>query len=186
MLLSQIIADADALVPNGYASEVKVPWLNALNQEFFDVVKIPLTHSFSSLADQAEYTLPAGVKGKNIDRVQIGTVPYQSMQYDNIMMGRAYWIFDDDTLKLTVHTAPKSIQQGVVRYYKSAATSFSSDNLAVEPDAPSEYHWIYVLGLAEYIAKAEDGEDAKAANYGAQYRNALNVAAQNYRKVVGS
>lgn len=188
----QIITEADTLVPNAYEITDKIPWLNALNQEFFDVVKIPSTLLFASVAGQNIYTLIASNaatettgtnREKNIDKVMVGNLKYLSLNYDDVQPGQNWFTFNGSSGRLTLSPAPsRSGLSGIVRRFESAATNFTVAGVEAQtPDAPIECHWIYVLGLAEYIAKANE-EDEKAANYGGQYRAALQVAAQNFQK----
>lgn len=180
MKLSDIIAEADIRVPNEFTEPNKTDWLNEINQQFFDVVKIPQIETFTAAKGTSEYTLGAGIRSKNIDRVFVGNAVYDSFQYGNIKPGRGFWTFDDTTHKLKLSPSPLS-NAGVVRYFLIGTTTFLSSNLTVSPDAPSEYHWLYVLGLCERIAKAQNDVDL-GNNYATDFINGLNVAAQNYAK----
>lgn len=185
----EIIIEADALVPNGYVgaggvpwlSPEKIAWLNALNQEFFDVVKIPDTKTFDSVAGTKTYTLTGTIKENDIDKVMVGNLKYRSLNYEDVQPAQNWFTFNESNNVLTLSTPPsRSSQPGLVRVYQSSTTNFTTANVeTATPDAPAKYHWIIVLGLAEYIAKANE-EDEKAADYGGQYRAALNTAAKNY------
>lgn len=183
LTLQEIITEADTLVPNAYVNADKVPWLNAINQEFFDVVKIPITANFTTTAGTKVYNLSNVVKEKNADKVMAGSLKYRSLNYEDVQPAQNWFTIDETTNQITLSSAPsRSGQIGIVRHRKSSATLFTTANVTTAiPDAPSEYHWIIVLGLAEYIAKANE-EDEKAANYGGQYRAALATAAQNFQK----
>lgn len=179
LTLQNIISEADVLVPNAYSPPDKVSWLNAINQDFFSIVKIPLTASFNAMIGTAEYTLPTDVRAKNIDKVMVGLTKYRSMLEEDVQPAQNYWLFNDTTKKLTLTPAPYKNEPGIVRYHMIATTTFTSGSLTAQPDAPPEYHWIYVIGLCSKIAKAQD-DIAKANNYMSEFQNALNVAAQNY------
>lgn len=182
LTLQQIITEADTLVPNAYTPSDKIPWLNAINQEFFDVVKIPITAAFTTVSGTKTYTLTGTIKEKNIDKVMAGHLKYRSLNYEDVQPGQNYFTFDESSKMLTLSAAPSSAGlRGIVRHRKATVTTFTAVSLGATPDAPDEYHWIYVLGLAEYIAKAS-GRETDSTNYGNQYRAALNVAAQNYQK----
>lgn len=181
LTLQQIIDEADVLVSNAYSIVDKTTWLNAINQDFFEVVKIPNLVPFSSIANQSSYTLTGNIKTKNIDKVQVGTMQYKSILYDDVKPSDNYFTFNETSLSLILNPAPSQIRSGILRYFSCASSNFVSTTLTVNPDAPSEYHWIYVLGLCEKIAGAMDDTN-KANNYGQDYRNALNVAAQNYQR----
>lgn len=179
MDLQAIINEADVMVPNTYNVPDKISWLNAVNQEFFNVVKIPLVNVQASTTGP-EYTLPTGVRAKNIDLVQVGLTQYRSLLDDNVRPGENVWNFDDTTLKITLTPAPYQTGLSIrVRYHRTATTTFTSSVLTTEPDAPIEYHWLYVVGLCSRIAKSMD-DLAKANNYENDYRAGLNVAAANY------
>lgn len=181
LTLQQIVDEANILIPSAYSTTDKTIWLNSINQDFFEVVKIPNVATFSSVANQNSYVLTGNIKNKNIDKVQVGTMQYKSMLYDDVNPSDNYFTFDEQSLSLVLSPAPSQIKSGIVRYYSAATTSFVSYDLVINPDAPSEYHWIYVLGLCEKIASAMDDAN-KANNYGQDYRNALTVAAQNYQR----
>lgn len=179
MNLQSIIDEADIMVPNPYGVPDKVIWLNAINQEFFNVVKIPLVAVVPSTASP-DYTLPTAVRAKNIDLVQVGLTNYRSILDENVRPGQNAWNFDDAASKLTLTPTPYQVGLPIrVRYHRTATSTFSSGSLTVEPDAPLEYHWLYVVGLCSKIAKAMD-DLAKAGNYENDYRSGLNVAASNY------
>lgn len=179
MLLSEIITESDVRVVNAFASAQKAQWLNEVNQEFFDIVKIPQIALFNGVAGVNAYPLPPSVRAKNIDKVMIGNVVYESALYGDIRAGHNHYIVEDNTQFLSFLPAPTLGGQGIVRYYRLPTSVYTSSNLNVQPDAPAEYHWIYILGLASRTAKAMD-DAAKGNNLAADYQNALLIAQQNY------
>lgn len=180
LTLTQIIAEADVRVPNMFDAAQKVNWLNEINNEFFDAVKIPVVTTFTSNGSGA-YPMPSSVQSKNVDLVMIGTQFYTSMQYDIPLPGRNYWNLNDSNNSLAV--VPDSIagDAGIVRYYQKPVTTFLASALTAAPDAPAEYHWLYILGLCERIGKAMD-DVGKANNYANDYRNGLLLAQQSFAK----
>lgn len=181
LTLSQIIEEAEARTPSGFSVAQKVSWLNEVNLEFFDLVKIPVIHRFYAQAGVEEYILPSSVRSKNIDRVIFGTTSYDSLQYNVVAPGRNGWTLDDDNQRLTLMPAPFSPGEAIIRYYRMPESTFLSSNLNVKPDAPAEYHWIYILGLSERMAKAMD-DVVKANNIGSDYRANLTIAQQNFQR----
>ncbi len=184
MDIKTIINEADIRVPNSFSGADKVDWLNEINNQFFDVVKIPKIEPFTGVNGTAEYTLATGVRSKNIDYVLLGTSQYDS--FDDMKPGRNFWTFDDGTHKIKLSSVPIASGQGYVRYFQIGVTTFlatdlEADPVTATPDAPAEYHWLYVVGLSEKIAQAMD-DAVKANNYGGIYRNGLLTAAQNYLK----
>ncbi|MEK5479891.1 hypothetical protein NYE70_23620 [Paenibacillus sp. FSL R5-0407] len=180
MNIGEIISMADELVPNEVPVADKVLRLNAINQDFFNVVKIPQITMFDCITAEPSYTLPADVRSKNIDLVMVGMFRFKSLERDAVLPGQNAYLFDDNSSKLTLFPAPFANLQGVLRYRMIGTTNFSAANLQTEPDAPPEYHWTYVPALAAYIANTQD-DSVKAANYENEYKAAWNVAAQNYQ-----
>jgi len=180
MNLQQIINEADLLVPNEVPISDKVMWLNALNQDFFNVVKIPRVISLNPLVDQSTYTLSAEVRLKNIDLLTVGLIKYKELLPTAPNPLQNTYTFDDSTYTLTLRPAPYSSGlQGVLCYSRIATTNFTPSDLSAVPEAPEEYHWSFIPGLASFLASAVD-DDVKSSRYEAQYKTAWNKAAQNY------
>lgn len=180
LMLSAIIAEADARVPNAFDDAQKVSWLNEVNNEFFDVVKIPAVYPFTSNTS-GSYVLPTSVRSKNVELVIVGTRNYSSAQYAALNPGRNYWTLDDSNQTLTISPDPVTGDKGMVRYSKIPMTTFVAGTLTAVPDAPDEYHWVYILGLCERIAKAMD-DVARGNNYAGDYRANLQIAQQNFQR----
>jgi hypothetical protein len=180
MNISEIINEADMLVPNEVPVADKVVWLNALNQDFFNVVKIPKVAQFDCVAGETDYTLPADVRQKNIDLVLIGPSKYRSLDREDVTPYQNAFAYDDTTKTISLYPAPYADLRGFLRYHRIATTTFLSTALSVPPDAPEEYHWTFIPGLAAMLANSQD-DAVKASNYENQYKAAWNVAAQNYQ-----
>lgn len=186
MNLAKIISEADGRVTNNFTSDQKLMWLNEINQEFFDVVKIPKAATFTTVSGQSSVVLtlpsnyiPTDVRGKNIDKVHVGKAIYPSFLYNDVSPGHNYHTFDEETNTLTIVPTPTAVISGIVKYFRIATTAFLAGGTDAEPDAPDEYHWIYVLGLCERIANAMD-DVPRASTYGQQYRGQLSVAQANF------
>lgn len=182
LTLQQIITEADILVPNVVAVSDKVLQLTQVNQDFFNVVKIPQIGRFTSVLGQAGNVLAADVRAKNIDLVEVGLLKYKDLQTDGVTPLENNFSFDDNTHVLTLSPAPyQSGLQGIVRYHRIGTTTFTSGNLAAIPDVPDEYQWTLIPALASFLANTQD-DGMKASLYEGQYKAAWNVAAQNYQK----
>lgn len=184
MNIQTIINKADILVPNEVATADKLIVLTALNQDFFNVVKIPRVAPFTPIKGQATYSLPSEIRLKNIDFVMCGVVKYKELLPTAPNPMHNTFTYDDSTYALTLRPAPYSDGlQALVRYKRIATTTFSASDLTAVPDSPEEYHYSLVLGLAAYLAQTQD-DAMKAGNYENQYKAMWNVAAQNYAKGV--
>lgn len=182
LTLQQIIDQADILIPNVQTTADKVTQLNAINNDFFNLVKIPNLAYFNGIKGQANYALSADVRAKNIDYVKAGLLQYRKLDADLVRLTDNTFNYDDESNTLILSPAPyRNGLQGIVRYHLVATTVFNSSNLNIQPDAPAEYHWTYVPALAAWIAQTQD-EIAKVATFEAQCKTAWNVAAQNYQK----
>lgn len=179
LTLKQIIDESYTLVPNEVPTSEQLVWLNAVNQDFFNAVKIPKIYRFSTTMSEV-YTLPSDVRQKNIDYVQMGVLKYRDLDENRIEPLQNAYSFDDVSKTLTLSPAPyQSGLQGIVRYYRIATTTFISSNLNAIPDAPEEFHWTYIPALASYLANTQD-DSSNAANYENMYKNAWSVAVQNF------
>jgi hypothetical protein len=181
LTLQQIIDEVDKLIPNLLTNADKVTQLNAINQDFFNVVKIPKLATFAALKGQATYTLAHDVRAKNIDYVKCGLLNYRDMQSDNVRPTDNVFSFDDATKVLTLSPAPYQLIQGFLRYHRIATSTFTGANLSAVPDAPAEYHGSYITALAAWIALTQD-ELVKASVFESQYKATWNAASQNYQQ----
>ena len=187
LTLRQIIDEVDNLVPNPFDDATKVAWLNQINKDFFEIVKIPLVVQFPTTSGTSPYVIPREAKSRNIARVQVGDTLYASMQYEEVNPGNNYWIVnddEDDTFQY-IHLEPKPYATGkvcVVIYHMTTRRTFTTVFISVDkPEAPEEHHWTYVLGLCERVAKAMN-DVTLANNYGNDYRAQLLIAQQNYAR----
>jgi hypothetical protein len=182
LTLQQIITEGDLLVANAFDVPTKIVWLNEINTEFFEIVKMPASATFSTVGGTAGYTLTSAVRGKNIVKVQVGTSLFPSFLFEDVSPGTNYHIYNDATYLLTLASVPSTTGlAGIIKYYQTASTTFVTGTLTVSPDAPQEYHWIYTLGLAARIAKAIP-DIALANNYNGEYQANLAVAQQNFQR----
>lgn len=181
LTIEKIIEEADLRVPNAFSTPDKVDWLNEVNREFFDVVKIPALASFTTEAATADYPLENDVRSKNITKVMVGNSIYRSMLYEDVNPGHNYFTFDDVAGAITLEPQPATGKKGIATYNKIGTTNFISTTLTVNPDAPEEYHWLYILGLCERMAKAMN-DVTLANNYANDYRNNLMLAQQNFQR----
>ena len=181
--LQSIIEETDALVPNPFDATKKIMWLNAINKEFFEVVKIPTIHGFFTEVGKSTYTIPADIKARNVDQLKVGGSFYIGAQYEDVNPGHNQWLLDENTKILQLIPAPYVAGlSATVRYAKKWSTTFTTSNLTVTPDAPEEYQDLYVYGLCERVAKAMN-DVTLANNYGADYRIGLLSAQQTYGMV---
>lgn len=178
--IQEIINEADIRVPNPFDSSQKVTWLNEVNNEFFEIVRIPKVYRFLIVGGTDTYNMPPSVNSQLVEIVRNQSVLYESVQYEVVSPGRSSWFIDDDTKKLILYPRPSINGEGVVLYRKQADTSFLLSNLTARPDAPPKYHWAYILGLCERIAKAMN-DVTLANNYASDYRNQLALAQEEFR-----
>jgi len=163
---------------NAFAADQKVDWLNEVNYEFFDIVKIPRVFNTTANGTANTYTLPNDCREKNIRKVVAGANFYRSMVYEDITAAFNYFTLDDTTFILTLQPKPPTGALIVV-YDKISSTPFVATNLGATPEAPPEYHWIYVLGLCTRMAKSMN-DVSLANNYENDYKSNLQIAQQNY------
>lgn len=187
LTIQDILTEANTLVPNSVQTADQVLWLNGLNADFFNAVKIAKITRFTAVKGQADYPLAIDVRMKDIDLVEVGLLRYLSLQTDGVNPTQNVFSFDDETARLTI--SPAAYQDGVagiVRHRRIATTTFTTANLIVFPDVPDEYQWTLIPGLAAFLANTQD-DAVKAGNYEQQYKAGWNLAAQNYNvRTVGA
>lgn len=181
MQIQEIINEADILVPNGVDQAQKLVWLNAINQDFFNVVKIPRTKFIPAVTGTAVYTVTPDIQDKNVFQVRWNAFFYSRLNYDQQNVNMSFFNIDDFAQTLTLSPAPFTTGNIMIGYYYFPTTTYVSGNLTAAPDAPKEYHWTYIPALAAYLAKTED-DAIKASNFEAEYKSAWNVASQNYQQ----
>lgn len=179
MNLQNIIDEADIRVPNAFSVDQKVDWLNEVNYEFFDIVKIPKATTITIVAATASYAVPTDLREKNVRKVVVGSNFYRSMVYEDITAAFNYFTINEGTNQITFVPTPTAAGTGVIVYDQMGTTPFVSSTLTAQPTAPTEYHWLYVLGLAVRIAKSMN-DVALANNYENDYKNNLSIAQQNF------
>lgn len=180
LTIQQIMDEAATLVPNEVPTADQIIWINAINSDFFNVVKIPRIYKFSTVRDQADYVMSTDVQMRNIDLVLVGLLKHRSLDEDSLQPLQNAWSYDDVTHTLSLTPAPYDNNlAGIIRYRRIATTTFTSGNLTVVPDAPDEWQWTYIPALASYLANTQD-DSQKATMYEAQYKAAWNNATQGY------
>lgn len=185
----QIITEADTLVPNASGIDDKCGWLNEVNAMFFEVVLIPQAVKFTTVPASPTVSLSAAatpLKARKVDRVIVGTVKYLDFLHRDVPPGQSYFTIDDSgaTSTITLTPNPPTAQQSIIRYFKVAGSPITASNYAATAmDAPGEYGWIYVLGLAERIAKAIP-DVALANNYAADFQRQLLIAKQSFQNAM--
>lgn len=178
MNLQNIIDEADIRVPNAFSVDQKVDWLNEVNYEFFDVVKIPKVATVAVDGVASQFTVPTDLREKNVRKVVIGSNYYRSMVFEDITAAFNYFTINETTNKIDFFPKPPA-GNAVIVYDQMGTAPFVSTTLTASPVAPTEYHWLYVLGLAVRIAKSMN-DVALANNYENDYKNNLSIAQQNF------
>ena len=184
LTLQQIIDQADKLVPNSESTVNKAVWLNEINQKFFEIVKIPKTSSFSTTANIATISgLSTAIRSRNIDKVYVSKSLHPSFLHEDVPPGHNYHVWDDDTSILTLTPTPTITGlAGIVRWHRVATSTYTDLTLALSPDAPADYHYIYIPGLAYKIAETLE-DITKKNNYEKSFMNNLLTAQQDFAKL---
>jgi hypothetical protein len=178
MNIQTIMDEADVRVPNVFSSAQKVDWLNEVNFEFFDLVKIPKTETITTDGVNDTFFVPLDAREKNVRKVVAGTSFYRSMNYEDISAAVNYYTIDEYENTITLVPKPRA-GKVVMVYNQMGVLPFVSTNLTASPMAPDEYHWLYVLGLCSRVAKAMN-DVTIANNYESDYKNGIAAAQQNF------
>lgn len=180
MTLQEIVNYANRKYPNQETDANKVIDLNKLQLELYmefnkmsNVTSLDATDV--TVADQAEYDLPTGVKIEYVVRIEVetgdGTGEYDEYKYagfdDNIENQKVfkrgstsakYYLYDDE---LAINYADGTIRV----YYYPRPTTLSAGTMTATPDLDELYHPLLCYGLIVELASQGHNPDVDMSNF---------------------
>lgn len=147
MKLSEIVEDADLLVPNAFTREQKIRMANQAQRQLFRDYPLNSTvFTFSVKAGVDTYSIPANCLQENIADVLVNG---QNYPFTTPGSSKGYQIVND---KLILAPSPYQDMTGKI-YYKAALPDLTVNEWNDTPDFPEDYHELLVLGIANRIAE---------------------------------
>ena len=152
MTLEEILQDVDLLVPNSIALDVKVRWMNQVqNQLFRDYDIAKAHHMFNLVIGEEFYPLPEDCSEDMIRAVVIEGNTYTFADPLDEIKDETYFTYSG---LLTIVPSPVKAGIGML-YYLRRPKEINEYVLDREPDFPSDYHEILSYGCAIRVARAE-------------------------------
>jgi hypothetical protein len=147
MKLKEIFEDGDLLFPNASTIEQKVRYFNQLQKQLFRDFPMPL----ESEQLQTESGINLYNIGIPIDRVKqvfINDIEYMYHMVDDQNQGYIYTFMDQ---LLFIQPTPTQVANGYI-LYEAIPVDMTVNDLDTEPIFLSDYHELFVLGLAQKFA----------------------------------
>lgn len=183
--VQQLIDTINAEYRNTFTTVQKVSWMNTVQDQIFQKVRHEaIPYSFTTVADNAFYPLPADCDFKGIKQVVIETkagseryddLPFISIESNVRLSDMVPFYSIQDGSNLFINPIPTDETEGktVYLYYNKMPNELLSTatGLTATPDLEEQFHELLVLGVMERIARAR-GEIEDKNNFAADF-NAL-------------
>lgn len=152
MKLHEILLDANLLVPNSINDETKVRWLNQDQRQLYRDFGFPdISEPFTAEIDVQLYILPENCSRERITSVIVNGEEYAYVTLEDDLNGNSWTIIEE---KLWIHPAPKQDSPAYLNY-RPRPSDMRVDMQEEEPDFPSDFHEILVLGIGIRLARAQ-------------------------------
>lgn len=185
MTAQEIINYADLKHYNVETDANKVIYLNKIQKEIFTKLQ-RLSHQYTvdttsvtTVADQAEYDFPTGVRIEDVEKIEVATSDgsdYDLYTYAGVedeITSRKVYQRGSTSAKFYLYDDEDAISYGsaTVRiYYYPRPTEITSGDLSVTPDLDEEYHNLLCYALIVELCNQGDNPDyAKSDYYQAKY-----------------
>lgn len=151
MKLSEILLDANLLVPNALNDEIKVRWLNQDQRQLYRDFGFPdVSHDFLTEPGVNLYFLPDDCSRERITSVIVNDMDYQYVTVDDELKERCWSIIEE---KLWIYPIP-SVEQQAYFNYRPRPSDMRIDMQDEEPTFPEDFHELLVLGIGIRIARS--------------------------------
>lgn len=168
MIVSDLLEQVDAMVPNAFTAKLKITWMTHVqNQLFRDYPPVEIMYSLSVIANRNTYPLPVDCVEDQIGKVVVGATEYAYVPLESIPLEGSgssinlstskdyYWAVSSG--QLVLYPTPTANGNGTI-YYRPHPKALSADpaGLATEPMFPLDYQELLVIGCASRVAKASN------------------------------
>ena len=159
MTLEELLQDVDLLVPNSIALDVKVRFMNQVqNQLFRDYDVAKSTYLFSITPGIELYPLPEDCPEDMVRAVVVDGVSYDLANTEDEIVNGTYFIYSG---LLTIVPSPEKEGTAMI-YYLKRPKKINEAVLDREPDFPKDYHELLSYGCAIRVARIEQNYDQLA------------------------
>lgn len=147
MLLSEILEDADLLVPNSLTTEQKIRYFNQIQKQLYRDFPMPIKSDlFYTEPGVSLYDI--SIQPDRVISVFINDKEYNLQDVRDDNYGNVYTFMDGE---LFVQPEPDGEYEGYI-LYEGEAEPMTEDDLEVEPTLLPDFHELFVLGVAEKLS----------------------------------
>lgn len=151
MLLKEIIADVDLIVPNSINDMTKVRWLNQVQRQVYRDYAFPDTsHAFTSEVGKSLYLIPDNCDRDRITGVVVSGKVYEYRSVTQDIADYCYTIVEE---KLWIHPVPVKAEDAYLNY-RPRPRDMRVDMQDAVPDFPEDFHELLVYGVALRVSRA--------------------------------
>jgi hypothetical protein len=160
MKLSEILEDADLLVPNALTITQKIRYFNQIQKQLYRDYPMPTKSDlFYTEAGVSLYDIY--VQPDRVISVYINDDEYTLQDVTDTNQGKVYTFMDGE---LFIQPPPDSVYEGYI-LYEGEAEPLTEDELDSEPSLLPDFHELFVYGIAEKLAMvAQDYKTAGELN----------------------
>ena len=152
MTLEELLQDVDLLVPNSIALDVKVRFMNQVqNQLFRDYDVSKSSYVFTLIPGEELYPLPEDCPEDMIRSVVVEGRTYELANTEDSITDETYFVHSG---LLTIIPSPQKEGKGMVHYLRRPR-KINEYVLEREPDFPRDYHELLSYGCAIRVARIE-------------------------------
>lgn len=146
MLLEEILEDIDLIVPNSLDVGKKIRWINQVMNQVFRDYPVPVKRAIIPVIHgQDTYDLPADCVEQRIDELLLNDERIN------------YRIIDG---KIQLDVKPDGHNLSIDMLYRPRPVPITEADMEKEPDFPSDYHELLILGCAHKVAMRQQNYDA--------------------------
>ena len=194
MTVQEILNEIDTRYPNTISNAIKIGWMNLILKQIYKHIPSEHTYTFTTVANQALYTLPDYIKIENITNPILittsdtiidtdttfhkyyyaGVIDTIEGNFGNKLSGYRFYSATYNGLN-QIGIYPVPTETGLVGkfVYKKYPTTLSEENLSAEPDIQEEWQEILIYECIIKAALSGNNPDTDIANIYIPLRNAI-------------
>ena len=154
MNVQEMLSMVDAMVPNDLAPSLKITWMNQVKNQLYRDYPFPeAVYPFVVTPGTRTYPLPSDCPDSGIKKTVIDGKTYEYIssdadvdfpQFCTILLGA-----------LVIEPVPSNQTMGFI-HYKARPVQLTPEDVTIEPNFPSDFHELLVLGCAVRVAQSEE------------------------------
>lgn len=161
MKLREILNLVDTMIENSISPEIKVKWIDIIQNELFRDYPVP-DAVYPFVTDGQFYIMPEDCSEDRIQRLVVDGRTYEYVPVSvNTLLPRFWTVVSEEIM---IQPEPSKGLKGFL-YYRPRPIELTIDNLDAIPTFPSDFIELLILGCAVRVAKAINSEKAQTYQY---------------------